>query len=242
MNFDLTKLTEKQMKKMNNLYASFLEENKRKEKKLIRKAKQITISDLQKRLFQTRNDMGDVYLDMDNKKYPSCFVDDDDFNIYSYSDRKVIAPFTWEDFIPCCDHLPEELLDELYENITGSVGGNYSRWDDIYKEQEMNKSSLLGYHTLENGLTFYGMYGTNDDYWSVFFILYLDENEKLAAYIPKSGNQYDEENQSAWSHESFDNDEDYEKKTEELIEKMKNGTYFDYEKIKVDILKNINLE
>lgn len=241
---DFSLLTSEQKQILETMYNRFLVENKKLEKRrLERLSSTVSIKELQTFLFNNRNQEFDCYLDLDNKKYPSSYVNDDDFKIYTYRDREYIADFTIEEFIPACDHLPEEILDELNAEVTNSVGGNYSRWSDIHKEKEKNPSSLLGYHTLENGFTFYGMYGTNDGAWSVFFIVYLDENGHLRGYIPKEGNQYCHDSNEAWGWDcSLFEDEDFrEEKEEELYNLMEKGIYFDYEQIKEDILKNIKI-
>jgi len=240
---DLRKLTAEQRQGLEKLYTAYVEENQKKEQidKEKRQAKNVSIDELQRYLFENRLKDGDIYLDVDHQKYPGCMVNEESMQIRKFPERKVVAEFTYGDFIPCCDHLPEHVLNELEMQVARSTGGNYSSWDDIHQEAEQNPSSLLGYHTLENGLTCYGMYGTDDGNWSVFFILYIDEQSQLRGYIPKKGNQYCTECNEAWPCSHLDSD-DFELFEETLYKKLKDSTYFQYEEMKQDILTAIRVK
>jgi hypothetical protein len=52
-----------------------------------------------------------------------------------------------------------------------------------------NKQSLLGYRTLDNGLTFLGVNAGGDWEVPIFFIIYWD-GKKLRGYIPTEGNTW----------------------------------------------------
>lgn len=242
MNIDFSLLTNKQQDHLVSLYNKFLSENE-KEKPNRFSSIRINISDLQKILFDKRNTEGDIYIDIDSKKYgEGTSFDERTGSITNWRDKSIVGKFTFEDFIPCCDHLTEELLDDLNRQVAYSTGGNYMRWSDLHTAKEKEENCLLGYHTLENGLTFYGMYGTNDGSFPVFFILYFD-GEKICGYIPHEGNNFSKKTNRAWGSECshFHDYAEREEFEQSLIAQLEEYTYFDYDKIKEDILNHISL-
>jgi len=56
---------------------------------------------------------------------------------------------------------------------------------------------LMGFCTLNNGLSFLGMCAGGDWEWPVFFILYSD-GYNIRAYIPKKGNPWNPKTKSAY--------------------------------------------
>ena len=66
--------------------------------------------------------------------------------------------------------------------------------------------SLVGIHTLSNGLTFWGMWGGGDWEKATFFLVYFD-GKKLRVYIPTDGNPYNTDTMQAYG-----NDQDTDQK------------------------------
>lgn len=56
---------------------------------------------------------------------------------------------------------------------------------------------LIGFHTLPNGLTFYGASANGDWQIPVFFIIYYD-GKNLRGYIPELGNPWNTDNHKAY--------------------------------------------
>lgn len=244
MYLNLSKLNEKQKKEIQDMYNGFLEENKKFKQSKKRVSSKIDISFLKEKLFNERNPDGDIYMDIDTVKYGfGVSFNEDTGDIENHRDNTILGKFTPDDFLPCCDHLSEEILDELEDQVSYCTGGNYMRWSDLHKETENVPNHLLGYHTLENGFTFYGMYGTNDCVWPVYFILYYD-GEKIRGYVPQKGNQFCLETKEAWGQECsfFDSYEESEEFEETLMKKLENYTYFNYEEIKENILQKIKVK
>jgi hypothetical protein len=76
-----------------------------------------------------------------------------------------------------------KLLDYVSNDIKVSFDLENHGYDS---DNNKDESVLLGFHTLENGLTFLGMCACGDWESPVFFIIYWDG--RLRAYIPKEGN------------------------------------------------------
>jgi DNA 3'-phosphatase len=70
------------------------------------------------------------------------------------------------------------------------------------KSGEFSNSDFVGYHELENGLSFLGIMAGGDWETPVFFIIYWD-GKALRAYIPTDGNPWNTD-----THEAYGNDED----------------------------------
>jgi hypothetical protein len=94
-------------------------------------------------------------------------------------------------------------VDELKSKI-GLIGDIHTlsnfHWNDFKVEFDFENffydaqsfpqyQSFLGYHALENGLTFLGCCAGGDWEAPVYFVLYCD-GKKLRAYIPTKGNTY----------------------------------------------------
>lgn len=69
------------------------------------------------------------------------------------------------------------------------------------------KDSLIGYHTLENGLTFCGM--SSGGHWEtpVFFVVYWD-GKKLRVYVPTKGNPWNTKTKEAYGNDENSDIED----------------------------------
>lgn len=83
------------------------------------------------------------------------------------------------------------------------------------------KDSLVGYHTLDNKLTFLGVVSGGDWEIPIFLIVYFSGKE-LRGYIPKNGNTWNTINNSA-----FGNDE---KKDLEFLSKKFSVQYKNFNK------------
>lgn len=243
---DLSKLNDKQKQSILKTYNAFIEENDRKKKNRNSNRTAVILSkeELQQLLYRRRDKEGDIYMDVDGKSFPDreyVNYNEDTGMIEEWKSggRVPIRKFVVTDFIPCDGHLQEHVKTELDDQVDYCVGGNCLSWATIHDEAEKNPNSLLGYHTLENGLTFYGMYGTDDCVWPVFFIIYYD-GKKLRGYVPREGNQFCKETNEAWGQFcSSDDNDDTEKELYELLDKDK---YFNFDKIKADILENIKVK
>ena len=72
---------------------------------------------------------------------------------------------------------------------------------------------LLGYNTLDNGMTFLGVYAGGDWEIPVFFVVYWD-GKKLRAYVPTKGNPWNTDTKQAygnaepdWDHPEVEDDD-----------------------------------
>lgn len=70
------------------------------------------------------------------------------------------------------------------------------------ENREPTEAKTLGLVSLENGLTFWGMYGGGDWESPVVFIIYWD-GSRLRAYTPKEGNGWNTD-----TYEAYGNDEE----------------------------------
>lgn len=75
---------------------------------------------------------------------------------------------------------------------------NFGTNNDAFGE-----GSLLGFHTVKNGLSFIGCYAGGDWECPIFFIIYFD-GKSLRGYIPMCGNLYNGDTKTV-----FGNGEDY---------------------------------
>lgn len=93
--------------------------------------------------------------------------------------------------------------------------------NDSYHAVSYEGQSLLGFHTLENGFTFYGAMGGADWAWPMFSIFYYDGN-RIRAYTPIRGNTVNTDFKSALGLEG----EYYEVDEDKVIKKyQKLGIY-----------------
>ncbi len=111
-------------------------------------------------------------------------------------------------------------------------------WENYYTPEyphyNADSPEIVGFHTLDNGLTFLGMWAGGDWEWPVFFILYWDGTH-VRAYIPKDGNTYNRRNKKAYG-----NDEEWD--AEELLKVYGDAEHcpkFESDKILVDIKDRI---
>jgi len=95
-----------------------------------------------------------------------------------------------------------------YKTLTSQVEKDLSKVEfdteniDCTPAPNVMYGGLLGYHTLDIGLTFFGVLAGGDWESPVFFIIYWD-GKKLRGYIPKNGNAWNHN-----THEAFGNDDE----------------------------------
>lgn len=98
-----------------------------------------------------------------------------------------------------------------------------------------SRPSLLGEHTLDNGLTFYGFIAGGDGQHGVFMILYHD-GEGLRLYTPVWGNKLNINRQEPLM---------YDKRSDNYISKYglkRNTLGFNWHAMKFDILANFTVD
>jgi hypothetical protein len=92
---------------------------------------------------------------------------------------------------------------------------------------------IVGFHTLENDLTFLGFYAGGDWQQPVFGIVYWD-GDNLRSYIPTDGNPWNTKTKAAYG--EYDSDDE---NAMERFGKPAEQTVFNQEKILKDIVKKI---
>lgn len=109
-------------------------------------------------------------------------------------------------------------------------------------------ASLVGFHTLENGLSFLGVTAGGDWESPLFFILYWD-GKALRGYIPTEGNPWNTSQKAAYGNneESDDGKEDdlsnmrkrYPAAKDLRDEDIYSAITMDFDKIRADILERL---
>jgi len=92
-----------------------------------------------------------------------------------------------------------------FRNLVNKLGKDIKvKFDceNFSHENEDDESKILGYHTLDNDLTFCGMSAGGDWERPVYFIVYWD-GKKLRGYVPTDGNCWNTSTRQAYG-----NDED----------------------------------
>jgi hypothetical protein len=86
-----------------------------------------------------------------------------------------------------------EIKDELGKDLKVEFDGeNFETYD--------GKSELMGVHTLDNDLTFWGMSAGGDWEYPVFFLIYWD-GKKLRGYVPTDGNPWNTATKQAFGND-----------------------------------------
>ncbi len=138
-------------------------------------------------------------------------------------------------------------LTSMMEKDLDKVSFDYENVECDSEDGDMEY--VMGFQTLDNGLTFLGIQAGGDWEHPIFFIVYSDGSQ-LRAYTPKEGNVWNTDTKQA-----FGNDEEEDiknllsrgvidsKTADELIEGDFSAPYdmlhFDVKKLKEDILKRI---
>ncbi len=123
-----------------------------------------------------------------------------------------------------------------FNNENRSAGGKYRNY---------GVPEIIGYHTLDNGLSYLGVCASGDWEHPVFFMLYWDGSE-LRGYVPKEGNPWNTDTKAAYGN---DEESDPKNLVKRGLTKNKKITfedifcgkekYFDVKKITEDITKRI---
>lgn len=129
-------------------------------------------------------------------------------------------------------------IHDLIDSLDKDIKVNFDLENFDYTSYQ--KDDLLGLHTLENGLTFWGMYGCGDWESPVFFIVYWDGT--LRGYVPKEGNCWNTTTKTAYGNDA---EEDYKNAKKrwpndfvDIEPSDVDGSYFelDWDLLKQDIL------
>lgn len=108
----------------------------------------------------------------------------------------------------------KNLFDEYgYMNKTSKMEKDLAKVqfgdENVYyneKDAHIYSEELLGYHTLENGLTFLGVRSSGDWEYPIFYIIYYDGKD-LRAYIPSDGNAWNKDTKYAFGNEDENGEE-----------------------------------
>jgi len=137
-----------------------------------------------------------------------------------------------------------------YGNLTERIVDDFSKVQFDHENTETDKieqrkycigSPLVGFHELDNGLSFFGATACGDWEKEVFFIIWWDGKE-LRGYVPEEGNGWNPN-----THAAIGNNEHEDKAYLDGIPDENKIPGFDevrlnYDKMKVDILRNIKYE
>lgn len=85
-----------------------------------------------------------------------------------------------------------------------NVEFDWENWET--KEGFCGSESIIGFHTLDNGLSYLGVTAGGDWEMPVFFIIYWD-GQNLRAYIPTEGNYWNTDINKAYGNEEDSDDE-----------------------------------
>ncbi len=111
-------------------------------------------------------------------------------------------------------------------------------------QSDFGPRGLMGYHTLDNGLTFKGLCAGGDWEIPVFFLIYWD-GSKLRGYIPKDGNPWNTATKYPYGNDDDADAKNVKKRYPHLFEGLGvDEIYYDHpgvtwnaEEIRQDILK-----
>lgn len=136
-----------------------------------RNAVKIGISELQEKIWKH---LCKTHSDMDEEDPNVVPTDADAYSplLDTYDDEKMAKDIKFENYVE------NSIVDEK------SIGAKYTG------------KSLLGFHTLDNGLTFFGIMGGSDWSWAMFSIFYYD-GKRIRAYTPIRGNMVNTDWKSA---------------------------------------------
>ncbi|MEI7718482.1 MAG: hypothetical protein WCI72_01325 [archaeon] len=114
------------------------------------------------------------------------------------------------------------------ENSTANPREAYGTW------RNGEAKDYVGFHTLENGLSFFGVTAGGDWEVPIFYMIYSD-GKKLRAYIPTEGNTWNRVNKEAFGNDEEKDELDLQRKGLQNMDEV----YHDCEKLKADILERI---
>lgn len=109
------------------------------------------------------------------------------YNLYKKSEEYYDEDITEANFDETY-HLNTEIFIEnkIIEKDLSKISFGYDNFI-ASREDISDKKALVGFNTLENGLTFFGVVDAGDDEFSIFYIIYFD-GKNLRGYIPSYGN------------------------------------------------------
>lgn len=109
------------------------------------------------------------------------------YNLYKKSEEYYDEDITEANFDETY-HLNTEIFIEnkIIEKDLSKISFGYDNFI-ASREDISDKKALVGFNTLENGLTFFGVVDSGDDEFSIFYIIYFD-GKNLRGYIPSYGN------------------------------------------------------
>ena len=94
----------------------------------------------------------------------------------------------WEDFSIRCENDDDEIP---WEGIRGKEPEKYIK--EFYKNNSSYEQMECLYLYIKDGFPIVICNANEDDEYPTFFIMYLDDTDKLRAYVPKKGNTFDVE-------------------------------------------------
>jgi hypothetical protein len=108
-----------------------------------------------------------------------------------------------------------------------------------YDNGSFGPEGLMGFNTLENDLTYYGICAGGDWELPVFFIIYWD-GKKLRGYVPKSGNPWNTDTKMAYGNDEELDDKNMRRRYPRLnLRKPVRPPDWNVDLIKKDIMKRI---
>lgn len=109
------------------------------------------------------------------------------YNLYKKSEEYYDEDVTETNFDETY-HLNTEIFIEnkIIEKDLSKISFGYDNFI-ASREDISDKKAFVGFNTLENGLTFFGVIDSGDDEFSIFYIIYYD-GKNLRGYTPSYGN------------------------------------------------------
>ncbi|MGH7175392.1 MAG: hypothetical protein ACREGR_03485 [Minisyncoccia bacterium] len=134
-----------------------------------------------------------------------------------------------------------KILDALAKDI--KVSFDTENWE--MKEQTWGAKNLLGFQTLDNGMTYLGVQAGGDWEAPVFFCVYWD-GKKLRGYVPTEGNPYNTKTMQAFGNDEEADYEDCKKRWPEEMKDVDQNNFdasswveFDVDAIRKDMMERI---
>jgi hypothetical protein len=132
------------------------------------------------------------------------------------------------------------MLHELTPSIVKDIKVKYDTENVMGPGDNHQHSPPYGFHTLPNGLTFFGFAAGGDWESPVYTIIYFD-GWKLRAYVPKDGNPWNTSTNEAYGNDDESDRKDLQKRypNQEVPEDIDGWADFDVDKILKDIESRI---
>ncbi len=149
------------------------------------------------------------------------------------------------------DHFHNDENNIYMISILPKVKDDLSKVDFLEAENFMcedeygdGSSHLMGFHTIDNGLTFCGCFAGGDWEQPVFFIIYHDGKD-FRGYIPEDGNPYNTDTGNPYGNEEEADEVNFNKRFPHLSDPMGfdvDDCMFEWDKIKQDILNRFEIK